>query len=174
MSLRSQLEVHALACRLAVLKGNPLPAWDGGSLAYARLAGLTLFWVNLPGVDLSGAALSGSFLSCADLSGADLSGADLSNAKMAGVNLTAATMPDGRKWEAYRADPLAGICPTPRARAVARKAWGEHTWGHCPMHAALGIHGLGDLLDADLRRRVACFVACYDAGLLPVPGEEER
>ena len=94
----------------------------------------------------------------------------LADADLAGANLAGAMMPDGRRWEAYRLDHLAGICTEPEVVARAVAAWGTHQWSGCPMHAALGIDGLDRLDDAGLRRHVACWVALYDAGLLDVSG----
>lgn len=117
------------------------------------------------------ANLAGADLADADLTDANLAGADLTGAKLTGANLTGATMPDGRTWEAYRADHLAGICSDPVVKARAVAAWGAHKWTSCPMHSALGIDGLTDISDADTRRNVAAWVALYDAGLLDKPGQ---
>jgi hypothetical protein len=150
-------------------------------LTDATLAGADLTWANLTGADLTranlaGAHLSGANLTSADLSGAklsganladaDLSGADLTSANLAGANLTGATMPDGRAWEEYRADHLAGICTSPEVHARAIEAWGSHEWTSCPMHSALGISDTTEITDAALRRNVAAWVALYDAGQL--------
>jgi len=77
-------------------------------------------------------------------------------------------MPDGRVWEAYRADHLAGLCATPEVRARAMAAWGGHSWNDCPMHAA---HGWGGVADAPPSQRlaVATWVALYDGRLLERP-----
>ena len=115
---------------------------------------------NLAYADLTGA----------DLTGANLAGADLAYANLVDADLAGATMPDGRPWEAYRVDHLAGICTEPEVVARAVAAWGTHQWSGCPMHAALGIDGLDDIDDSKRRRLVACWVALYDAGLLDVSG----
>jgi hypothetical protein len=77
-------------------------------------------------------------------------------------------MPDGRAWELYRADPLAGICDEPDARNRAIDAWGNHLWTDCPMHAAHGYTSIADAPE-DKRIMVAAFVAVFDAELLPKP-----
>lgn len=77
-------------------------------------------------------------------------------------------MPDGRAWEVYSADPLAGVCDEPEARQRAIAAWGNHQWTNCPMHAAHGYSDIGDA-PADKRILVAAFVAIFDANLLPQP-----
>ena len=111
-------------------------------------------------VDLTGANLTGAYLEGADFTGADLRGADLRGA----------TMPDGRVWEQYRVDHLAGICSEPQVIARALAAWGQHDWRSCPMHSALGIAGLHGIEDDEQRRLVACWVALYDGGHLTVDG----
>ncbi len=105
-----------------------------------------------------------------NLAGANLAGAHLAFANLAFANLTGATMPDGRKWEEYRVDHLAGICSEPEIIARARAAWGNHDWRSCPMHSALGIGGLHLIKDDEQRRLVACWVALYDGGHLTVDG----
>ena len=119
--------------------------------------------VTLHGADLRGADLRGARLSEADLHGARLHGADLH-----GARLRWATMPDGRTFEAYAADPLAGICQDAAARDRAVAAWGNHSWRDCPMHAANGYNGVDDA-PAATRIAVAAFVALFDSLLLPVP-----
>ena len=104
-----------------------------------------------------------------NLRNASLRNANLRNASLDGANLAGATMPDGRLFEEYRADPLAGICDEPAARERAIAAWGSHTWSDCPMHAAHGYAGINDA-PADKRIAVAAFVALFDARLLPRPG----
>ena len=101
----------------------------------------------------------------ADLRRADLRRAGLGGADLRGADLRRAIMPDGRTWADYTADPLAGICDDPEARARATAAWEEHTWEDCPMHAA---HGWTGVADAPAARRiaVAAFVALFDARLL--------
>ena len=157
----------------------------GADLSGARLWSARLEAADLRGADLRGADLTGADLRMArfghadltdaDLPGANLPGADLTRANLTdaglrGADLTGATMPDGRAWDAYRADHLAGICTEPEVVARAVAAWGSHTWESCPMHAALGIDGLHDIDGAGLRRRVGAWVALYDAGLLDVSG----
>ncbi len=114
------------------------------------------------GAYLEGADLRGAYLGGANLEGADLEGADLEGAYLGGADLGGATMPDGRSWDEYRADHLAGLCTTPEIRAKAIAAWGNHTWTDCPMHAA---HGVEAPTDANM----AAWVALYDAGLLECP-----
>jgi hypothetical protein len=80
-------------------------------------------------------------------------------------------------WEDYRADHYAGICDTPEVRARADAAWDRHTWEDCPLRAALGLDSAAAAGDKALL--VACWVACYDADLLPDPvatasGEEAQ
>jgi len=133
----------------------------GAHLADANLAGADLTDANLTGADLSGADLAD-----ADLTGADLGGADLTRADLTRATLTWAAMSDGRSWEEYRTDHLAGICTSPEVHARAVAAWGSHQWASCPMHSALGISGTTEISDAALRRNVAAWVALYDAGLL--------
>ena len=106
----------------------------------------------------------------ADLTRADLRGADLTDADLRAAKLTGATMPDGRRWEQYQEDHIAGICSEPGVIARALAAWGEHDWSSCPMHSALGIDGLDDIEDDERRRLVACWVALYDGGHLTVDG----
>ena len=123
--------------------------------------------VTLHGADLRGADLRGARLSEADLHGARLHGADLH-----GARLRWATMPDGRTFEAYAADPLAGICQDAAARSRAVAAWGKHSWRDCPMHVANGYNGVGDA-PAATRIAVAAFVALFDGLLLPAPRPTE-
>ncbi len=130
-------------------------------------------WPDLRGADLTGADLAlanlrHAVLTGADLMGAVLRGADLRDAVLMGANLRGATLPDGRPWADYCADPLAGICQDATARVRAIAAWGKHSWGDCPMHAAHGWTSLGDVPE-DTRIRVAAFVALFDAELLPKP-----
>ena len=115
---------------------------------------------SLRGANLRGANLAGAYL------GAPTSGAPTSRAPTSrGADLADATMPDGRPWEAYCADPLAGICDEPEARSRAIAAWGHHSWTDCPMAAGLGVRSLGEVA-ADKRVAVAAFVALFDARLL--------
>lgn len=113
---------------------------------------------------LESANLARAYLEGANFESADLAGAD----DFRGANLARANMPDGRNWEDYSTDPLAGICTEPEARKRAIGAWGNHEWANCPMHAA---HGWGSFTDApeDKRRDVAAFVAVFDARLLRAP-----
>ena len=141
--------------------------------ALVTLHGADLHGAYLRGADLHGADLHGADLSAADLHGAYLSGADLSEADLGGAlligaDLSGATMPDGRTFEAYAADPLAGICQDAAARDRAVAAWGNHSWRDCPMHVANGYTGIGDA-PAATRIAVAAFVALFDGVLLPVP-----
>jgi len=141
---------------------------DGGehaNLADAYLLGAYLADANLTGANLRGADLAGANLKGANLKGANLTGADLTDAGLAG-----ATMPDGRKWEEYRRDHLAGICSEPQVIARALAAWGQHDWRSCPMHSALGIDGIDGIEDDERRRLVACWVALYDGRHLTVDG----
>jgi hypothetical protein len=94
--------------------------------------------------------------------------APLAGANLADANLTGATLPNGMIWELYKLDPMAGICDEPAARDRAAAAWDNHSWRDCPMHAAYGWNGLADA-PTDKRRDVACFVAVFDARLLPKP-----
>ena len=176
--------------RGANLRGANLHGADlrWADLRWADLHGADLRWANLSGADLSEADLSGAGLHGADLSGADLSGAglhgadlrgadlrwaklrgaDLHGADLSEADLSRATMPDGRTFEEYAADPLAGICQDAAARSRAVAAWGNHSWGDCPMHAANGYNGVGDA-PAATRIAVAAFVALFDGLLLPAP-----
>ena len=140
----------------------------GANLHGADLHGAYLSGADLRGADLRGADLHGAYLSGADLRGADLSEADLSEADLHEADLHEATMPDGRTFEAYAADPLAGICQDAAARDRAVAAWGNHSWEDCPVHAANGYTGIGDAPAAE-RLAVAAFVALFDGVLLPVP-----
>lgn len=146
MTIRNDVNAHARACRAALAEGGERPRWQGGSLRWANLRGANMYRANLGGADLRGADLRGALLSGANLSEADLRGA---------------TLPDGRTLAEWRADPLAGICTDPEVRRRAQEATG-HSWADCPMHAALGINGFGDITDAEQRLRVACFVLLYD------------
>jgi len=117
----------------------------------------------------SRANLRGANLGRANLVGANLVGANLVGANLEGAYLVGATiMPDGRTWDAYRADHLADLCTTPEIHAKALAAWGGHSWRDCPMHAALNINSAMEAPQS-LRLRVACWVALYDANLLPKP-----
>ena len=142
-------------------------------IIYSRFDATKIVYENAALVTLSGAYLHGAYLHGANLHGADLSGADLSRADLHGADLSEAdlheaTMPDGRTFEAYAADPLAGICQDAAARSRAVAAWGNHSWEGCPMHAANGYNGVGDA-PAAARLAVAAFVALFDSLLLPVP-----
>ena len=111
--------------------------------------------------DLRGANLRGANLRSADLRGANLREADLR-----GVDLVDATLPDGRTFEAYRRDPLLGICDDPAARERALAAWGSRSWTDCPMHAAYGWNDFGEV-PADKLLAVGAFVALLDGNHLP-------
>jgi hypothetical protein len=141
---------------------------DGASLVRARLDRARLDGASLVGARLVGARLVGASLVRARLDGARLVGASLVRARLDGARLDGARLPDGRTWDAYRADPLAGLCDTPEVRARAIAAWGAHTWQDCPMHAAYGWIGINDVPE-DKQIAVAAFVALFDAGLLPRP-----
>jgi len=145
----------------------------GADLRGARLSEADLHGARLHGADLHWADLHGANLRWADLSEADLHGARLHGADLHGARLRWATMPDGRTFEAYAADPLAGICQDAAARSRAVAAWGKHSWEDCPVHAAMGYNGIDDA-PADTRLAVAAFVALFDALLLPVPRPTEE
>ena len=141
----------------------------GANLVGANLEGAYLVGANLVGANLVGANLVGAYLAGAYLAGADMAGANLVGANLEGAYLVGATiMPDGRTWDAYRADHLADLCTTPEIHAKALAAWGGHSWRDCPMHAALNINSAMEAPES-LRLRVACWVALYDANLLPKP-----
>ena len=142
--------------------------FNATKIVYENAALVTLIGARLRGADLSGANLRRADLHGADLSEADLSEADLHEADLHEADLSGATMPDGRTFEAYAADPLAGICQDAAARSRAVAAWGKHSWEDCPVHAAMGYNGIDDA-PADTRLAVAAFVALFDALLLPVP-----
>ena len=143
--------------------------FDATKIVYENAALVTLHGANLRGADLRGADLHGAYLHGAYLHGANLHGADLSGADLSRADLLSrATMPDGRTFEAYAADPLAGICQDAAARGRAVAAWGNHSWRDCPMHVANGYTGIGDA-PAAARLAVAAFVALFDGVLLPVP-----
>jgi len=135
------------------------------NLTKANLTGANLMGADLTGANLTEADLYVADLMGADLTGADLTGADLTRANLFEANLTGAIMPDGRTWEAYQADPLAGICEESEARARALSAWGHHTWRNCPMHTAYGWKSVGDAPKAK-RLLVGAFIALFDAKLL--------
>jgi hypothetical protein len=136
----------------------------GANLEGAYLVGANLVGANLVGANLVGAYLAGAYLADADMAGANLVGANLEGAYLVGATI----MPDGRTWDAYRADHLADLCTTPEIHAKALAAWGGHSWRDCPMHAALNINSAMEAPES-LRLRVACWVALYDANLLPKP-----
>ena len=102
----------------------------------------------------------------ADLRGANLMDADLRRAYLTGADLAGATLPDGRTFEAYRRDPLLGICDDPAARERALAAWGSRSWTDCPMHAAYGWNDFGEV-PADKLLAVGAFVALLDGNHLP-------
>ena len=166
------------AVEAAVAVGADLSSADlrwadlrSAELRSANLHGASLRGASLNSADLRGANLSSADLRGANLSSADLSSADLHWADLHGASLRGAVLPDGRTDEAYRQDPLAGICDDPEARARAEAAWGHHTWTDCPMHAAHGWSGIGDA-PADRQRDVAAFVALFDARLLERAAQE--
>lgn len=131
--------------------------------AYFRTADLRN--ADLRNADLRDANFRGADLRGVDLRNADLRGADLENANFRGADLRDAIMPDGRLWEVYVSDHLAGICDEPEVRERALAAWGKHSWSSCPMSAA---HGWTDITDVpvDLRIAIAAWVALYDGDLL--------
>ena len=138
---------------------------DGGeraNLQGANLQDADLEDADLEVADLEVADLRGANLRGANLRGANLRGANLQGADLRGANLQGATMTDGRVWEEYCADHLAGLCQTPEVRARAVAAWGYHCWSDCPMHAAHGV-------DSPFSREMAAWVALYDCGLLEKP-----
>jgi hypothetical protein len=162
---------------------------DGANLRSANLRRANLRSANLVGADLVGADLRSANLVGADLRranlrranlvGADLRSANLRRANLRRANLRranlvgadgscVAVMPDGRTWDAYRCDHLAGLCDDPDVRERAISAWGNHSWGTCPMSKAHGWSGL-DAVPEDRRAAVATWVALYDAGLLECP-----
>ena len=142
--------------------------FNATKIVYENAALVTLSRADLHQADLREADLRGADLHGAYLSGADLRGADLSEADLSEADLSRATMPDGRTFEAYAADPLAGICQDAAARDRAVAAWGKHSWEDCPVHAAMGYTGIDDA-PAATRIAVAAFVALFDGVLLPVP-----
>ena len=168
-------DLHGADLREADLRGADLHGADlreadlhGADLHGADLSEARLSEADLRGANLSGANLSGANLSEARLHGADLREADLRRAYLRVTDLHEATMPDGRTFEAYAADPLAGICQDTAARSRAVAAWGKHSWEDCPVHAAMGYNGVDDA-PADTRLAVAAFVALFDGLLLPAP-----
>ena len=118
--------------------------------------------------NLTGANLQGANLRDANLHGANLQDANLRGAYLQGANLHGANMPDGRTYEQWQADPLAGLCAEPEARNRAIAAWGAHTWQDCPLTMGMGIHGPHEA-PAEKRPLVATFVALFDGGQLPRP-----
>jgi len=134
-------------------------------LTKADLTDADLTDADLTDADLTGVDLTKANLRIANLARANLKGANLTGANLARVNLTGAIMPDGRTWEAYRADPLAGICEEPEARARALSAWGNHTWQDCPMHTAYGWESVEDAPETK-RFLVGAFIALFDSKLL--------
>lgn len=79
-------------------------------------------------------------------------------------------MPDGRTYEEWVADPLAGLCDDPESVARAIAAWGKRTWEDCPLHVAHGWEGIGDA-PAEKRLLAATFVCLLDSNRLPKPPE---
>ena len=150
---------EVLAAHLKWVRGE-----EGG--IRANLRGAYLEGADLQDADLKRANLRGAYLVGANLRDANLEGAYLEGAYLRGADLRDATIVDGRRWEDYSSDHLAGICQTPEIRAKAVAAWGAHSWSDCPMHNALGISNFGQ---AENPRAVACWVALYDANLLSKP-----
>ena len=114
------------------------------------------------------AAVEISIKGGASLDRANLYGANLYDANLTGAYLHGAIMPDGRTYEQWQADPLAGLCAEPEARNRAIAAWGAHTWQDCPLTMGMGIHGPHEA-PAEKRLLVATFVALFDGGQLPRP-----
>ena len=141
---------------------------DGASLVGANLVGANLARASLVGANLVGANLVGANLDGANLDGASLARANLARANLARANLDGASLVDGRSWDDYRGDHLAGLCSEPEIVAKVVAAWGNHEWKNCPMH---GAHGWSSLNDApeSVRLLAACWVALYDAKLLESP-----
>lgn len=149
----------------------------GAHLRAANLAGARLTRADLSYADLSYAHMPRVVLTNADLRGADLSYADLPGAHLHDADLTYtiltdAVLTDGRTLAEWQADPLAGLCTDPEARARAIAAWGQHTWRDCPLHEGMGINGLYNINDDAKRRLAACFIALFDCHHLPKPGDE--
>ena len=140
------------------------------NLTEANLSAASLSGAYLSGANLSGANLTQANLTEADLTGANLTEADLTGANLYGTflskaNLTGAIMPDGRVWEDYQKDPLAGICQEPEVKKRAQAAFGGHTWEDCPLHEAFGWKSSSEAPE-DKRIIVACFLSVYDSKLL--------
>jgi len=161
--------LRAADLRYADLRGADLSGADlraanlrAAILSYANLSNANLRAAILSYANLSNADLRYARLSYANLRGADLRAANLRESDLSAADLSGATMPDGRSWEAYRADHLAGLCDEPEVRAKAIAAWGGHRWTNCPMHAAHGVN-------APTGIAMAAWVALYDAELLPEP-----
>ena len=131
---------------------------------YAGETLLTTTGSSLSKIDLHEANLTNANLTGVNLTEANLTKADLTGANLMEADLTGAIMPDGRTWEEYQADPLAGICEEPEARARALSAWGHHTWQDCPMHAAYGWRSVRDAPETK-RLLVSTFVALFDSRL---------
>jgi hypothetical protein len=140
----------------------------GANLRGADLRDADLCGANLCDADLRDAYLRGAYLSYANLRNANLRNANLRNANLRDANLSGATMPDGRKFEDYVKDPLAGICDSDNSRLQAIKAWNRHSWKDCPMHAAHGWNRLSDC-PKNQAIAVAAFIAAFDGRLLPCP-----
>jgi uncharacterized protein YjbI with pentapeptide repeats len=98
----------------ADLSGADLEGADleGADLRNANLSGADLTHANLSGADLTRANLFFGVLNNADLSGALLDGADLDT-----TNLEGATLPDGRTFEQWEADPLGPLVELERTRS---------------------------------------------------------
>jgi uncharacterized protein YjbI with pentapeptide repeats len=152
-------ELSGLSLREAKLSGTNFSLADlsGADLSRAGLGGANLREANLREANLREADLRG-----ADLRGANLTWANLIEADLRGADLTESIMPDGRVWEEYQRDHLAGLCQTPEIRAKAIAAWGGHSWKDCPMHAAHGVCRATTI-------EMAAWVALYDSGLLECP-----
>jgi len=162
MAGETLLTTPGSSLRSADLRENDL---TGANLTEADLTGANLTEADLYVADLTGANLTEADLYGADLTGANLTEANLTRAYLWKTNLTGAIMPDGRTWEAYRTDPLAGICEEPEARDRAISAWNSHSWRNCPMHTAYGWTSIEDAPETK-RLLVSAFVALFDSELL--------
>jgi Pentapeptide repeats (8 copies) len=158
--------------RDADLKGAALcrAKLEIADLQNADLSGTNLQRASLEHADLRNANLHGTNfrdanLLDAKLCRAKLNGADLRNANLIRTDLVEAVMPDGRPWEEYLTDPLAGICEEPTARARAIAVWDKHTRGQCPISAACGWPDF-DSVPKRKRIAVATFMALFDSGKL--------
>lgn len=114
-------------------------------LTDANLTRAHLGDADLSGVCLTRANLTDAYLARANLTGAELWGANLEDAYLAGATLTGATLPDGRTYEQWQADPLAGL-----------------------------FDDEPDTDPEDRRLMVATFIALFEGGHLPRPGGDNE